>query len=122
MKYDYDDVWAILNKCPQKYGNIGESGTGFIYEFDEEEIREAKWKLLSPAQKDELFDWCKAHGEDAEEEWYKANAKEIWEKVEKEAGEEEDDAQYLIEEAERIAELVENYDDFVRQEYYRDRI
>lgn len=120
MKYDYSDFWDVLEQCEQKYGKIDEDD--LTYTFDEEEISEAKWKLLTQEQQDDLYDWCKEHGNDKEEEWYMKNAPEIWERIEREAGEEEVEAYRVIDEAKIILEFVENDDDFVRQEYYRDRI
>lgn len=121
MKYDWNDIWDTLNECPQKYGKIDDDDD-FAYNFDEEEISEAKWKLLTPEQQDALYDWCKEQGDDKEEEWYMKNAPEIWERIEHEAGEEEVEAYRLIDEARRMLEYVESDDDFYRKEYYWDKI
>lgn len=118
MKYDYSDVCDMLEQCEQKYGKIDEDD--LTYTFDEEEISEAKWDLLSKEQQDALSEW-RTNGGD-EEEWYLKNAPEIWERIEREAGEEEVEAYRVIDEAKIMLEFIESDDEEYRREYYRDRI
>lgn len=116
-------VDELIKEC-STYGHICESNGKWIYDFDEELIRDEKWKRLSKEQQDSLYDFWLNGGN--EEEWYKENAKGIWDYVEEQAGLEEDYAVEIIHDIELEEKHMQEddclYNRIIDREYHKDRI
>lgn len=115
------DSDELIDLCSE-YGSIDWDGFDWVYTRSEYRIETAKWDRLTSEQKRAFCDF-----DGPDEDWYRENALDIWNEVERLADEEEDYAnEYVIERLkekdEEEYEEARRYDEMIRREYYRDKL
>lgn len=115
------DSDELIDLC-SRYGSIDWDGIDWVYTRSDYKIETEKWDKLTREQKKSFCDF-----DGPDEDWYRENALDIWDEVERLADDEESYANgYVID---RLKEKIEeeykearDYDEMIRREYYRDKL
>ena len=110
----------LMEMC-SLYGDIGWNGMDWVYEQSEYKINCAMWDRLTEEQQAEFEQF-----DGTDEEWYEANAPEIWNEIKELARQEEnyshDVIMMLREKDEQEYEEACAYNRMIDREFYKDRI